>query len=76
VAYSDPDAARPEPGHKFILLFDCAAEERAELAEIRLPALLAQAESFHNLAIPIRVPAIEIVQQPAALVDHHDQSAP
>ncbi len=37
--------------------------------------LLAQAESFHNLAVPIRVAAVQIVQQPPALVDHHDQSA-
>ena len=38
--------------------------------------LLAQAKAFHNLAIPIRVTAIKIVQQAAALVDHHDQTAP
>src|ERR1700730_2984809 len=38
--------------------------------------LLAQAKAFNNLAIPIRVAAVEIVQQTAALVDHHDQSAP
>lgn len=38
--------------------------------------LLAQTEAFHNLAIPIRVPAVQIVQQSPALVDHHDQSPP
>ncbi len=38
--------------------------------------LLAQTEAIHNLAIPIRVPAVQIVQQTAALVNHHDQSAP
>ena len=42
---------------------------------LRKSALLAQTKSFHNLAIPIRVATIQIVQQPAALVDHHDQSA-
>src|SRR5208282_1707446 len=39
-------------------------------------ALLTQAESFHNLAIPIRVAPIQIIQQPPAFVDHHDQPAP
>jgi hypothetical protein len=38
-------------------------------------ALFAQTKSCHNLAIPIRVSPIQIVQQPAALVDHHDQPA-
>ena len=37
--------------------------------------LLAQAKTFNNLAVPIRVAAVEIVQQTAALIDHHDQSA-
>ena len=37
--------------------------------------LLAQAETVDNLAVPIRVTAVEIVQQAAALIDHHDQSA-
>lgn len=37
--------------------------------------LLAQAKTFDNLAIPIRVAAVQVVQQPAAAVDHHDQSA-
>src|SRR2546428_3316596 len=36
--------------------------------------LLAQTEAFHNLAIPIRVPAVEIVQQSAALVYHPDHT--
>src|SRR5207249_10519759 len=37
--------------------------------------LLAQAKTFNNLAVPIRVAAVEIVQQTTALIDHHDQSA-
>ncbi len=40
-----------------------------------ISALLAQAKSCHNLAIPIWVSPIQIVQQPATLVDHHDQPA-
>src|ERR1700690_2735815 len=43
---------------------------------LRESALLAQTESFDNLAVPIRVATIQIVQQPAPLVDHHDQPAP
>ena len=43
---------------------------------LRESALLAQAESFDNLAIPIRVSTVQVVQQPATLVDHHDQPAP
>ena len=39
---------------------------------LRKSALLAQTESFNNLAIPIWVAAIQIVQQPAALIDHHN----
>ena len=38
--------------------------------------LLAQAKAINNLAVPIRVTAIEIVQQTPALVDHHDQPPP
>ncbi len=38
--------------------------------------LLAQAKTFHNLAVPIRVTTVQIVQQASALVDHHDQTAP
>jgi hypothetical protein len=34
--------------------------------------LLAQAEAFNNLVIPIRVPAVEIVQQAPPLIHHHD----
>src|ERR1019366_62522 len=37
--------------------------------------LLAQTKAFDNLAILIRVAAVEVIQKPAALVDHHDQSA-
>jgi hypothetical protein len=36
------------------------------------PRLLAQAKAFNNLAIPIRVTPIEIVQQPPAFVYHHN----
>jgi len=38
--------------------------------------LLAQAKAFNNLAVPIRVATVQIVQQATALVDHHDQAAP
>src|SRR5258705_3693859 len=38
--------------------------------------LLAQAKAINNLAVPIRVTPVEIVQQPPALVDHHDQTSP
>jgi hypothetical protein len=37
--------------------------------------LLAQAKTFNNLSVPIRVTPVEIVQQAAAFVDHHDQPA-
>src|ERR1700682_5160453 len=37
--------------------------------------LLAQTKAFDNLAIPIRVTTVKIIQQPPALVDHHDQPA-
>ena len=43
---------------------------------LRNSALLAQAESCHNLAIPIRVAPVQIIQQTPPLVDHHDQPAP
>src|SRR4029077_2527874 len=33
--------------------------------------LLAQTKAFDNLAIPIRVTTVEIIQKTAALVDHH-----
>src|SRR5258708_13747427 len=45
---------------------DCAPPEER---------LLAQTKAFDNLAIPIRVTTVEIIQKTAALVDHHDQSA-
>jgi hypothetical protein len=38
--------------------------------------LLAQAKAINNLAVPIRVTPVEIVQEPPALVDHHDQPPP
>jgi|SRR5580704_11043463 len=37
--------------------------------------LLAQAKTFNNLAVPIRVATVEVIQQAAALIDHHDQPA-
>jgi hypothetical protein len=43
---------------------------------LREAALLPQTESFHNLAIPIWVATVQIVQQTPPLVDHHDQPAP
>src|SRR6185437_16011928 len=38
--------------------------------------LLAQAKTFDNLAIPIWVAAVQVVQQAATAIDHHDQTAP
>jgi hypothetical protein len=37
--------------------------------------LLAQTKTINNLAVPIRVTPVEIVQQPPALVHHHDQAS-
>jgi hypothetical protein len=37
--------------------------------------LLAQTKTLDNLAIPIRVPAVQVIEQAAALIDHHDQTA-
>src|SRR4029077_18007577 len=37
--------------------------------------LLAQTKTVDNLAIPIRVTTVEIIQKTAALVNHHDQPA-
>src|SRR5271170_47516 len=54
----------------------CAVKKKAAVKRPRRKSvLLAQTESFHNLAVPIRVAAVQIVQQPPALIDHHDQSA-
>ena len=36
--------------------------------------LLAQTKTINNLAVPIRVTPVEIVQQPPTLVDHHNQA--
>ena len=47
-----------------------------QVEPLRESALLAQTKSFDNLAIPIRVATVQIVQQPAPLADHHDQPAP
>src|SRR6267378_364149 len=41
----------------------------------RAGQLLAQTKAFDNLAIPIRVTTVKVIQQPPALVDHHDQPA-
>ena len=37
--------------------------------------LLAQTKAINNLAVPIRVTPVEIVQQPPTLVDHHNQAS-
>ena len=37
--------------------------------------LLAQAKAINNLAVPIRVTPVEIVQQPPTLVNHHNQAS-
>jgi hypothetical protein len=34
--------------------------------------LFAQTKAIDNLTIPIRVTTVEVIQKPAALVDHHD----
>jgi hypothetical protein len=47
------------------------ARHRSALAE----PLLAQTKAFDNLAIPIRVTTVEVIQKSAPLVDHHDQPA-
>ena len=47
----------------------------ARLRRLLGQQLLAQTKAFDNLAIPIRVATVEIIQKPAALVDHHDQPA-
>ena len=47
---------------------------RPKFPEIR-GRLLAQAKTFNNIAVPIRVAAVEIVQQSPAFVHHHNQSA-
>lgn len=39
-------------------------------------SLLAQAETFDDLAIPIRIAAIQVIEQPAAFIHHHNQAAP
>ncbi len=41
---------------------------------IEIRQLLAQAKAINNLAVPIWVTPVEIVQQPPALVHHHDQA--
>src|SRR5579862_12486 len=37
--------------------------------------LLAQTKATNNLAIPIRVATVKVIQKTAPLVDHHDQPA-
>jgi hypothetical protein len=51
----------------------CEQEEGADSTALQA-GLLAQTESFNNLAIPIRVASIQVIQQTPALVDHHDQT--
>src|SRR5580704_1065645 len=63
--------ARRSPGNLSFVRMNNAARMAAQES-----ALLTQAESFHNLAIPIRVAPIQVVQQPSAFVDHHDQPPP
>jgi hypothetical protein len=46
-----------------------------QVVPLRGSALFTQTESFDNLAIPIRVAPVQIVQQSSAPVDHHDQPA-
>src|ERR1700684_4122796 len=63
--------ARVLPRNLSFVRMDNAARVAAQES-----ALLTQAESFHNLAMPVRVAPVQIVQQPTAFVDHHDQPAP
>jgi hypothetical protein len=37
--------------------------------------LLSQTQSFDNLAVPIGISTVQIIQQTPAPVNHHDQSA-
>jgi hypothetical protein len=53
----------------------CGGKKLRRETPLREWMLLAQTKTFDNLAIPIRVPSIQVVQQPAAPIDHHDQSA-
>ena len=45
------------------------------LRKLTRAGLLTQTQAFDNLAIPIRIATVQVIQQPTALVDHHDQPA-
>src|SRR5579863_8921104 len=53
----------------------CEIAGKTALLEQMDRRLLAQAKTINNLAVPNRVAAVQIVQQTAALVNHHDQPA-
>ena len=48
---------------------------RFKNCRFEIEQLLAQAKAINNLAVPIRVTPVKIIEQPPALVDHHDQAA-
>ncbi len=48
---------------------------RFKNCRIEIEQLLAQAKAINNLAVPIWVTPVEKVQEPPALVDHHNQPA-
>ena len=57
------------------VLMPARRQEAEWIMELPRPlgaALLAQAEAFDNLAIPIGVATVEVIKQPAALIDHHN----
>src|SRR6267143_7317353 len=66
LAQKPPETDRLRKGSEILL-----ARQRPACAG----QLLAQTKAFDNLAIPIRVTTVKIIQQPPALVDHHDQPA-
>jgi len=70
--HSSGCVAAPRP--RASISFNCMEETRRAGWRGRL--LLAQAQPFHNLAIPVRVSAVQIIQQAPSPVDHHDQPAP
>jgi hypothetical protein len=53
----------------------CGEKKQLQEKPLRDGMLLPQTETVDNLSVPIRIAAIQVVQQPAAPIDHHDQSA-
>jgi len=51
-----------------------AAFARRQKCLSQQPELLSQTQSFDNLAVPIGITTIQIIQQTPAPVHHHDQT--